>query len=141
MYLVERSYKSRIVYPRVAFITVFALHPEAVIWGQPLYKLRLLSGKLWYILWEIHATSHITQHVMCFIFYVLRVITYCYPTYSMASRNKIDEHIKSSCYFLWVFETRIAITMTTMNQYYDCEEDITMFDIIKKSLSSTSYYY
>ena len=31
MYLVERSDTSRSVYPRVAFMTVFALHPEAII--------------------------------------------------------------------------------------------------------------
>ena len=49
----------------------------------------------------------------------------------MASRNKIDENIKSLCYLLWVFEIRIAITTTVMNQYYDCEEDITMFNMIE----------
>ena len=45
----------------------------------------------------------------------------------MASRNVIDENIKSLCYLLWIFETRVAITiMTEQHQHYDCEEDITM---------------
>ena len=31
MHLVERSDTSHSVYPRVAFMTVFALHPEAIM--------------------------------------------------------------------------------------------------------------
>ena len=31
MHLVERSDTSRSVYPRAVFMTVFALHPEAII--------------------------------------------------------------------------------------------------------------
>ena len=50
----------------------------------------------------------------------------------MASGNIINENIKSLCYLLWIFETRIAITiMINQLQHHDCEEDITMFDIIK----------
>ena len=30
-YLIERSDKSHIVYPRATFITIFALHPEDII--------------------------------------------------------------------------------------------------------------
>ena len=49
----------------------------------------------------------------------------------MDSGNLTDENIKSSCCLLWIFETRIAITiMTNQHQNHDCEEDITMFDII-----------
>ena len=104
---------------------------------------------------------------MCFMVFMLRVITHYHPTpcnvinqliynlvdkhtqisryhalinvfyhiilnYSMASGNIIDENIKSLCYLLWIFETRIAITiMTDQHQHHDCEEDILMFDIIK----------
>ena len=36
------------------------------------------------------------------------------------------------CCLLWIFETRIAITiMTDQHQHHDCEEDITIFDIIE----------
>ena len=36
------------------------------------------------------------------------------------------------CYLLWVFKTRIAITMmTNQHQHHNCEEDITMFNKIK----------
>ena len=50
----------------------------------------------------------------------------------MASGNLTDENIKSLCCLLWIFETRIAITiMTNLHQYHDCEEDIMMFDIIE----------
>ena len=34
----------------------------------------------------------------------------------MASGNLTDENIKSLCYLLWIFETRIAITIMT-NKY------------------------
>ena len=50
----------------------------------------------------------------------------------MASGSIIDENIKSLCCLLWIFETRIAITIITdQHQHHDCEEDITIFDIIK----------
>ena len=50
----------------------------------------------------------------------------------MASGNLTDENIKSLCCLLWIFEIRIAITiMTDQHLYHDCEEDITMFDIIE----------
>ena len=64
----------------------------------------------------------------------------------MASGNIIDENIKSLCYLLWIFETRIAITiMTDQHQHHDCEEDIMMFDIVKiitqlYSLATILYY-
>ena len=46
--------------------------------------------------------------------------------------NIIDKNFKSLCNFLWIFETRIAITiMTNQHQHQDCEEDITILDIIK----------
>ena len=49
----------------------------------------------------------------------------------MASGNLTDENIKSLCYLLWTFETRTAITiMTNQHRHHDCEEDITMFNII-----------
>ena len=52
--------------------------------------------------------------------------------YPMASESIIDENIKSLCYLLWIFETRIAIMiMTNQHQDHDCEGDITMFDIIE----------
>ena len=52
--------------------------------------------------------------------------------YPMASENLTDENIKSLCGLLWIFETGKAITiMTNQHQHYDCEEDITMFDIIE----------
>ena len=38
----------------------------------------------------------------------------------------------SLCNLLQIFETRIAITiMTNQHQHHDCEEDITILDIIK----------
>ena len=50
----------------------------------------------------------------------------------MASGNLTDENIKSLCHLLWIFETRVAITIVTnQHQHHDCEEDITMFDIIE----------
>ena len=50
----------------------------------------------------------------------------------MASGSIIDENIKNLCCLLWIFETRIAIMiMTNQHEHHDCEEDITMFDIIK----------
>ena len=50
----------------------------------------------------------------------------------MASRNLTDENIYSLCCLLWIFETRIAITiMTNKHHHHDCEEDIMMLDIIK----------
>ena len=50
----------------------------------------------------------------------------------MASGSIIDENIKSLCCLLWIFETRISITIIrNQHQHHDCEEDITMFDIIK----------
>ena len=30
-------------------MTVFAVHPEAIIQGRLLYRPRLLTGKLWYV--------------------------------------------------------------------------------------------
>ena len=52
--------------------------------------------------------------------------------YPMASENLTDKSIKSLCSLLWIFETRKAITiMTNQHQHHDCEEDITMFDIIE----------
>ena len=44
----------------------------------------------------------------------------------------IDKNFKSLCNLLWIFETRIAITiMTNQHQRHNCEEDITILDIIK----------
>ena len=52
--------------------------------------------------------------------------------YSMPYGNIIDKNFKSLCNLLWIFETRIAITiMTNQHQHHDCEEDITILDIIK----------
>ena len=52
--------------------------------------------------------------------------------YPMASGNLTDENIKSLCCLLRIFETRIANTiMTNQHQHHDCEEGITMFDIIE----------
>ena len=52
--------------------------------------------------------------------------------YLMASGNLTDENIKSLCCLLWIFETRIAITiMTDQYQHHNCEEDITMSNIIE----------
>ena len=48
----------------------------------------------------------------------------------MASGTLADENIKSLWCLLWIFETRIAITIMT-NQYHNFEEDITMFDVIE----------
>ena len=46
--------------------------------------------------------------------------------------NIIDKNVKSLCNLLQIFETRIAIMiMTNQHQYHDCEEDITIFDIVK----------
>ena len=46
--------------------------------------------------------------------------------------NIIDKNFKSLCNLLWIIETRIAITiMTNQHQHHDCEEDITILDIIK----------
>ena len=46
--------------------------------------------------------------------------------------KQIYENFKSLCYILQIFETRIAITiMTNQHQHHDCEEDITILDIIK----------
>ena len=50
----------------------------------------------------------------------------------MASGSIIDENIKSLCCLLWIFETRIAVMIITdQHQHRDCEEDITIFDIIE----------
>ena len=66
--------------------------------------------------------SHISLHV----FY------HTILDYPVASRNVIDENIKSLCYLLWIFETKVPITiMIEQHQHHDCEEDITMFDIIE----------
>ena len=52
--------------------------------------------------------------------------------YSMPFENIVDKNFKSSCNLLWIFETRIAITiMTNQHQHHDCKEDITILDIIK----------
>ena len=53
--------------------------------------------------------------------------------YPMTSGNLADENIKRlCCCLLWIFETRIAITvMTNQHQHHNCEEDITMLDIIE----------
>ena len=52
--------------------------------------------------------------------------------YSMPFGNIIDENFKSLCILLRIFETRIAIMiMTSQHQHHDCEEDITIIDIIK----------
>ena len=49
----------------------------------------------------------------------------CYNLY-------ITSRVKSLCCLLWIFETRIAVTiMTNQHQHHDCEEDIMMFDIIE----------
>ena len=47
MYLVERSDTSHVDDSREAFMTAFALHPEAIIQGQLLGRPRLLTSKLW----------------------------------------------------------------------------------------------
>ena len=52
--------------------------------------------------------------------------------YSMPFGNITDKNFKSLCNLLWIFETRIAITiMTNQHQHYDCEEGIMIIDIIK----------
>ena len=44
----------------------------------------------------------------------------------------IDKNIKSLWYLLWIFETRIAITiMRDQHQHHDCEEDITIISNIE----------
>ena len=46
--------------------------------------------------------------------------------------NLTDENIKSLCGLLWIFDTRIAIMIITdQHQHHNCEEDITMFNIIE----------
>ena len=47
MYFVERSDTSRVDDSREAFMTAFALHPEAIIQGQLHGRPRLLTSKLW----------------------------------------------------------------------------------------------
>ena len=61
------------------------------------------------------------------------LIKYVLSYSPMASGNIIDENIINSlCCLLWIFKTRIAITiMTNQHQHRDCEEDIMMFDIIE----------
>ena len=52
--------------------------------------------------------------------------------YPIAFGSIIDENIKSLCCLLWIFEIRIAITIITdQHQYHDCEEDITISDVIE----------
>ena len=52
--------------------------------------------------------------------------------YSIPFGNIIDKHFKSLCNLLRIFKIRIAITiMTNQHQHPDCEEDITILDIIK----------
>ena len=49
----------------------------------------------------------------------------------MSFGNMINKNIKSLGYLLWIFETRIAITiMANQHQLHNCEEHITLFDII-----------
>ena len=51
---------------------------------------------------------------------------------SMTFGNIFDKNFKGSCNLLRIFETRIAITIVTnQHQHHDCEEDITILDIIK----------
>ena len=46
--------------------------------------------------------------------------------------NIIDKSFKCLCNLLRIFETRIAITiMANQHQHHNCEEDITILDIIK----------
>ena len=46
--------------------------------------------------------------------------------------NIIDKNIKSLWYLLWIFETRIAITiMRDQHQHHDWEEDITIMSNIE----------
>ena len=52
MYLVKAQIQASF-YPRMAHTTVFALHPEAIILGWLLQRLRLLPGKLQYIKQQI----------------------------------------------------------------------------------------
>ena len=58
-YLVERSDKSHAVYPRAAFMTVFALLLEAIIQGWLPHRLQLLTSKLWYLV--------LVKYCHCFI--------------------------------------------------------------------------
>ena len=56
----------------------------------------------------------------------------------------INKNFKSLCNLLRIFETRLAITiMTNQHQHHNCEEDITILDIIKiiahAALCSSSY--
>ena len=52
--------------------------------------------------------------------------------YSMSFGNIIDKNFMSLCNLLQIFETRIAITiMTNQHQHHNCEEYITILDIIK----------
>ena len=61
----------------------------------------------------------------------LNVFYHIILDYSMPFGNVIDENIKSLCYLLWIFDTRITIViMMNQCQYHTCELDITMLDII-----------
>ena len=64
--------------------------------------------------------SHVIKHVHHIIL-----------DYSMPFGKIIDKNIKSLWYLLWIFETRIAITiMRDQYQHHDCEEDITIMSNI-----------
>ena len=56
MHLVERPNTSRGVYPIAAFMTIFALHPEAFIQEWLLQRPPLLTGTLRYVPYD--ATHH-----------------------------------------------------------------------------------
>ena len=62
MYLVERSDTSHGIYLRMAFMTVFALHPETTIRGQLLQKPWLLTGKLWVYTSLMGLTNNYKKH-------------------------------------------------------------------------------
>ena len=53
------------VYPRMAFMTVFTVHPEAIIQGQKLQRPQLLTGKLQYkkqqIVTSVEGFAHVAN--------------------------------------------------------------------------------
>ena len=63
MYLVKAQIKAS-VYPRMAHMTVFALHPEAIILGWLLQRPRLLTGKLQHIKQQILTSVEGSAHVI-----------------------------------------------------------------------------
>ena len=78
-YLVERSDKSCGIYLRAAFMTVFALHPEAIIWGQLPYRPRLLIDILcWWNTAVVYSLlESLLESLLDFVKLQLCYIIYC----------------------------------------------------------------